>query len=297
MTMIGFDRFSACPAAPSVKAVSTQTITFANDVRICAQTFGDPADPAVVLAHGASASMLWWDAELCEQLARTGRFVVRYDQRDTGLSTTYPVGQPGYSMADLAHDLLELMDRLGIGKAHLVGCSAAGGLVLLLGVDHPERFHSLTFLDTTTGDSDLPPPTGHFPEGPDDLSDPDVQVEYVLEQVRAYDGVSPYFDEDAARALIQADVDRSKDLRPALTNPYLIEISEPRNGGFAEIALPTLVLHGELDPMFPLPHGEAIARAVPGARLVVLEGQGHDLLRHSWDTFVSALAVHTSRRS
>jgi len=273
----------------------TETIALSRDVRICVQTFGDPADPAIVLAHGASASMLWWDAELCQRLADAGRFVVRYDQRDTGLSTTYPIGEPGYSHADLAADVLGIMDHLGIEKAHLVGCSMAGGLVLLLGVDHPERFHSLTFMDTTTGAADLPPATAQFPAEPDDLGDRDAQVQYVLDQVRAYDGVSPHFDEAAARALIEADVERSTDLRAALTNPYLIEFSTPEGGGFADVALPTLVLHGELDPVFPLAHGEAIANAVPGARLVVLAAQGHDLLPPNWDTFVTALVEHTSR--
>lgn len=274
--------------------MTTTTITLSDNVRICLQTFGDPAAPAIVLAHGASASMLWWDAELCRQLADAGRFVVRYDQRDTGLSSTYLIGEPGYSQVDLAHDVLGIMDHLGIEKAHLVGCSMAGGLALLLGIDHPERLHTLTFMDTTTGDADLPKMTAQFPDKPDDLSDRDVQAQYVLDQVRAFDGVSPHFDEAATRALIEADVDRSGDLRPALTNHYLIHFSEPRGGGFADIAVPALVLHGELDPVFPLPHGEAIASAVPGARLVVLQAQGHDLLPHNWDTFVEALVEHTA---
>lgn len=257
--------------------------------------FGDSADPAIVLVHGASASMLWWDAELCQRLADCGRFLIRYDQRDTGLSTTYPVGEPGYSFGDLARDVLGIMDDIGIEQAHLVGCSMAGGLVLLLGLDHPDRFHTLTFMATSTGDPELPPMTVTSPEIPEGLSEPDVQVRYVLEQVRAYDGVSPHFDEAAARALIEADVERCTDLRPALINPYLIEFTKPRKGGFADISLPTLVLHGVLDPVFPLPHGESIARTVPGARLVVLPEQGHDLLPHNRDVFVAALVEHTNR--
>lgn len=275
--------------------MSTQTITTSDGVNLCVETFGDPADPAIVLAHGASASMLWWEAELCQRLADAGRYVVRYDQRDTGQSTTYPVGEPGYAQTDLAQDVLAIMDHLGVDQAHLVGCSMAGGIVLLLGVDHADRFLTLTFMDTTTGDAELPSPTVEFPSRPDDLSTRDAQVAYVLDSIRAYDGVSPYYDDDAARALVQADVDRSTNLVAALTNPFLIEFSGPRHGGFADITQPTLVLHGELDPALPLAHGEAIARAVPGARLVVFEGQGHDLLPHHWDTFVDAVVEHTSR--
>jgi pimeloyl-ACP methyl ester carboxylesterase len=278
-----------------VSRVTTETAHLPCGVDICLETFGDSGGPAVVLAHGASASMLWWEAELCQRLADRGRFVVRYDQRDTGRSTTYPVGAPGYSQTDLAEDVLGVMDHLGIAQAHLVGCSMAGGLVLLLGVDHPDRFLSLTFMDTTTGDPELPEPTVPFPDRPDDLSRRDTQIAYVLDQIRAYDGVSPYYDDDTARALVEADVDRSVDLQAALTNPFLIEFSGPQNGGFEDVSQPTLVLHGELDPALPLAHGEAIARAVPGARLVVFEGQGHDLLRHHWDTFVDVVVEHTAR--
>ena len=231
--------------------MSPQTITLPDGVRLCVETFGDPADPAVVLAHGASASMLWWEAELCQRLADAGRFVVRYDQRDTGRSTIYPVGEPGYGQTELAHDVLAIMDHLGTGQAH--------------------------------------------PDRPDDLSTREAQVAYVLDETRAYDGVSPYYDDETARTIIEADVDRSRNFVAALTNPFLIELSEPRHGGFADLTQPTLVLHGELDPVLPLAHGEAIARAVPGARLVVFEGQGHDLLRHHWDTFVDAIVEHTTR--
>src|SRR5690349_4154530 len=208
-------------STPTVEGMSPQTITLHDGVNLCLETFGDPADPAIVLAHGASASMLWWEADLCQRLADAGRFVVRYDQRDTGRSTTYPVGAPGYAQTDLAGDVLAIMDHLGIDQAHLVGCSMAGGIVLLLGVDHPERFRTLTFMDTTTGDPGLPAPTVEFPERPDGLSTREAQIAYVLDQVRAYDGVSSYYDDDAARAIVEADVDRSTDLVAALTNPFL----------------------------------------------------------------------------
>ena len=275
--------------------MSEQIITLPDGIHLCVETFGDPAHPAVVLAHGASASMLWWEAGLCRRLADAGRFVIRYDQRDTGRSSTYPVGKPGYRQVDLAEDVLAIMDHLDVEQAHLVGCSMAGGIVLLLGVDHADRFRTLTFMDTTTGDPDLPGPTVGFPERPDDLSSRESQVAYVMDQIRAYDGVSPYYDDAAARRLVEADVDRSTNLVAALTNPYLIEFSGPEQGGFGDVTHPTLVLHGELDPVLPLAHGEAIARAVPGARLVVFEGQGHDLLEHHWDTFVDAVAEHTAR--
>src|SRR5258707_1187351 len=101
----------------------------ANGVELCVETFGDAADPAVLLVHGASASMMWWEEELCRRIAAGGRYVVRFDNRDTGRSVSYPAGRPGYAMRDMAGDAVGILDALGIGRAHLVGRSMAGGIV------------------------------------------------------------------------------------------------------------------------------------------------------------------------
>jgi len=266
-----------------------------NDTRLCVETFGATGDPAILLMAGASASMLWWDADLCRRLAGHGRLVIRYDQRDTGRSTTYPRGEPGYSMTDLATDALGILDALGARRAHVVGASMAGGAALILGVDHPDRVASLTFQGTTTGDPELPPMEGTPHDLPANLDDRDALVEYVLESVRSCDGVAPGYDERAFRALIEADADRSTDFAASLINPFRMDVTGPRNGGFADLTMPVLVVHGERDPVFPLPHGEAIAAAAPDAELLELPDAGHDLLRSSWDVYIPALIRHTSR--
>ncbi|QSR25114.1 alpha/beta hydrolase [Nocardioides aromaticivorans] len=271
--------------------MNPETLYDVNGVTLCAQTFGDPADPAVLLIHGASASMLWWEEELCRRIARTGRFVIRYDQRDTGRSSTFPVGEPGYGLRDLAADAIGLLDALGVDRAHVVGRSMSGGVALVLAVDHPERVRSLTLVSTTTGE--LPMGDLDFPEEPD-ASDPAAVVEYVVDAVRAYAGASPHFDEDAVRALATEDVGRARDIAATLVNHYAMDFSGPAGGGFADIRVPTLVVHGELDPAFPLAHGEALRDAVPGARLVVLPGSGHDVAPPVWDLFVDALAEVTA---
>ncbi len=273
----------------------TESVVEVNDVRLCVETFGSAGYPAILLVAGASASMLWWDAELCGRLADNGRYVIRYDQRDTGLSTTYPRGEPQYSMTDLALDCLAILNALGVEKAHVVGASMSGGTVLILGVDHPARVATLTFQSTTTGDPDLPPMEGSGSELPDDLDDQEALIEYVMDSVRACDAVSPDYDEPAARALVEADAARATDFGASLVNPFRIDTPGPQNGGFADLTTPVLVVHGEHDPVFPLPHGEAIASAVPDGELVVLSGAGHDLLRASWDVYVPALIRHTSR--
>lgn len=264
-----------------------------NGVELCVEPFGDRAAPAIVLVAGAAASMLWWDAELCEQIAARGRHVIRYDHRDTGRSTCYPPGQPGYSFSDLPLDVLGIQDALGIERAHVVCQSMFGGCGLVLGVDHPDRVASLTFVSTSTGADDLPPPKGLAMPAEPDSSDAAAVVEYVVAGARAFAGGSPYFDEAAIRALAERDVARARNYASTLVNHYAIEPDGPARGGFGDIAAPTLVVHGDHDPFLPLPHGEALRDAIPGAELLVLKGAGHDLPRPVWDDFVSALVRHT----
>jgi pimeloyl-ACP methyl ester carboxylesterase len=265
-----------------------------NGVELCVETFGDRAAPAIMLVAGAAASMLWWDAELCERIAVRGRFVVRYDHRDTGRSTCYPPGQPAYSFTDLALDVLGIQDALGIERAHVVCQSMFGGIGLILGVDHPDRVASLTFVSSSTGAGDLPPPSsGLAMPGEPDSSGTAAVVEYVVTGARAYAGGWPYFDEAAIRALAERDVARARSYASALVNHYAIEFDGPARGGFGDIAAATLVVHGDHDPFLPLPHGEALRDAIPGAELLVLEGAGHDLPGPVWGDFVSALVRHT----
>jgi pimeloyl-ACP methyl ester carboxylesterase len=264
-----------------------------NGVELCVETFGDASDPAILLIHGACASMLWWEEELCELIASQQRFVIRFDNRDTGRSTTFPVGHPGYSLRDMANDAVGILDALGISRAHIVGRSMAGGTTLILGVDHPDRVASLTFVSTTTGDAALPPMSDTFleavSEGPD-LSSADAIVESIVSVIRAYHDGSAFFDEQATRALARRDLARSRDIAAAMTNHFLIDVNGPAMGGFGDIKAPTLVIHGELDPVFPIEHGQALQRAVPGAELLVLQGAGHALPRQRWGVFVSAIA-------
>jgi pimeloyl-ACP methyl ester carboxylesterase len=261
---------------------------------LCVETFGDRTHPAIVLVAGSAASMLWWDAELCERIAVRGRFVVRYDHRDTGRSTSYPPGRPTYSFTDLTRDVLGIQDALGIERAHVVCQSMFGGTGLILGVDHPDRVASLTFVSSSTGADDLPPPSSDLamPAEPD-TSDAAAVVAYVVAGAKAYAGGSPYFDEAAIRTLVEQDVARARNYASTLVNHFAIEPDGPVRGGFGDIAAPTLVVHGDHDPLLPLPHGKALRDAVPGAELLVLEGAGHDLPKAVWDDFVSALVRHT----
>ena len=278
---------------------NNERIIEANGVELCIETFGDPADPAILLIHGACASMLWWEEDLCEQIAAGNRFVIRYDNRDTGRSINYPPGQPGYSLSDMTKDAIGILDVLGIERAHLVGRSMAGAIAFSAGVDHADRVASLTFVTTTPGDDDLPPMSDEFlayTSNNPDPSDAEAVVEFVVGLMKAYSGGSPYFDPDGMRAIAERDVARTKNTATALTNHFLIDFDGPTVGGFGDIAAPTRVVHGELDPVFPLPHGEALRDAIPGAQLLVLENAGHEVPRPLWNVFVPALVRHTAGR-
>ena len=270
-----------------------------NDAELCFETFGDATHPAVLLIAGAASSMDRWEGPFCARLAAAGRYVIRYDQRDTGGSTTYPPGRPGYTSDDLIADALALLDQLGIARAHFAGISMGGGIVQRIAVDHPERVLSITLMSTSPagpGDRDLPPMSDElravFTEEPvePDWSDRDAAIAYLLEGERPYTGARG-LDEGAMRALIARAYDRSPS--PASANNHFVLEGSEMERGLGEIAVPALVIHGTDDPLFPLPHGEALAREIPGARLLVLDGLGHEFPRSAWDEVLPALVAVT----
>ncbi len=281
-------------------------IVNANGVELCIETFGDPADPAILLIHGAGNSMLSWDEELCERLAAGHRFVIRYDMRDAGRSVTYAPGAPRYAFDDLVEDAVGLLDTLGIASAHIVGLSVGGAIAQRLALDHPERVASLTLASTTPGQPgheqpDLPGATAelvaYFADEPPapDWGDRAAAIEYIVETERPF---SPRFDEAAMRALAARVVDRSVDVAASLTNVFRLEPGEPWRDRLGEIAVATLVVHGVDDPLFQHAHGVALAEEIPGAELLSLEHTGHEYFpRATWDLVVPAILAVSDRGS
>jgi pimeloyl-ACP methyl ester carboxylesterase len=274
-------------------------------VDLCVETFGDRADPALLLIAGATSSMDQWDDELCRRLAAGGRFVVRYDQRDTGRSVSYPAGSPGYTFDDLAADALGLLDVFGLARAHLVGISMGGAVAQTLALRHPDRVASLTLLSTSPvtrspGSPALPPSSpelqARFADPPPepDWSDRAAVIDYLVEGQRPFEARSRSFDEAAVRALAGRIVDRTTNLAAAMTNHWLLG-GEPVTGQLGDVRAPTLVLHGAEDPLFAVAHAEALTREIPGARLILLERTGHEFpRRHIWDQVVPAVLAHTA---
>jgi pimeloyl-ACP methyl ester carboxylesterase len=272
----------------------------ANGVELCTESFGDPADPPILLIMGIGASMLWWEEGFCQRLADEGRFVLRYDHRDTGRSVSYEHGRPRYTGSDLVADAAGVLDAYEIPAAHVVGVSAGGAFAQLLALDFPDRVRSLVLISTSRalpGERKLPPPTDEFGRfvatAQVDWSDADSVVEYMVGYTRMLAGGKRPFDEAAVRDLVRRDVQRARDFT-AVRNHDVIPDDERSRGPLSSIAVPTLVVHGTADPMFPPAHGEALADEIPGARLLTLEGAGHGVDRADWETLVRAIAEHTA---
>jgi pimeloyl-ACP methyl ester carboxylesterase len=271
----------------------------ANGVELCTEAFGDPADAPILLIMGIGASMLWWEEDFCWMLAGAGRFVIRYDHRDTGRSVTYEPGRPEYTGADLTADAVGVLDGFGIPAAHLVGVSAGGGIAQEVALDSADRVLSLILISTspaTPSDHDLPPPTPEFGRfvatAEVDRSNPDSVIEYLVDYSRILAGGERAFDETRVRELVRRDIERARDFA-AVQNHNLMSHGEGSPKPLSSITSPTLVIHGTADPMFPIEHGEALAEEIPGARLLRLEGAGHGVDRADWEVVVEAILEHT----
>jgi pimeloyl-ACP methyl ester carboxylesterase len=269
-----------------------------NGAQLCAETFGDEADPAVLLVMGAAASMDRWEAPFCERLAAAGRYVIRYDHRDTGGSTTYPPGRPGYTGDDLVRDAVAVLDHLGVERAHVVGMSMGGALVQRIAIEFPERVRSITLMSTSfaaSGGPDLPGPSEALsappPEEPD-WANREAAIAYLLEVERPYAG-SRGVDDASMRELLGRVYDRSTDMASA-NNHYAADSSEMAFERIAEIRVPALVIHGTDDPLFPPAHGEALAATIPGAKLLIIDDLGHEVPRWAWDEILPALVEITA---
>jgi pimeloyl-ACP methyl ester carboxylesterase len=273
----------------------------ANGVELCTEPFGDVADPPILLIMGVGGSMLWWEEGFCRMLADGGRFVIRYDHRDTGRSVTYEPGRPKYIAADLVADAAGVLDAYGLPAAHVVGVSAGGAFAQLLALDFADRVLSLVLISTSPavpGERELPPPTEEFTRfvttAKLDRWDAGSAIEYLVHYSRVLAGGQRPFDETAARELVRRDLERARNFAAA-QNHDAIPDDERSREPLSSITLPTLVIHGTADPMFRPEHGEALAEQIPTARLLTLEGAGHGVHRADWEAIVSAIVEHTDQ--
>lgn len=271
-----------------------------NGVDLCVDAVGDPADPAILLIAGLGSSMDWWEEEFCERLAAGGRFVIRYDHRDTGQSASYPAGAPGYTGADLAADAVGVLDAFGRRSAQLAGISMGGALAQQVALAHPDRVDALVLFSTSPAvpvGSELPAMSEELrawfaAEVPEpDWTERDAVIDYLTAYERQLEGAE-YFDEPHVRALAARIFDRTRDMAASMTNHALAGEGDLARGPLGGITAPVLVVHGTADPMFPFGHAEALAREIPQAELLPLEGAGHQVPpRPCWPSVMTAMLM------
>ena len=284
-----------------------ERLAAANGLTLCYQTFGAPSDPPILLVMGLGAQMIWWEDDLCESLAARGFHVVRFDNRDVGKSTQidapppdlarafagFASFRPPYTLEDMARDTVGLLDALKIPNAHVVGASMGGMIAQLVAIHFPERVKTLTSIMSNTGSRGLPGPrpevwsamTAPPPRTVDEYIEANVKLSRLL---RGYDDAG-----EARDARARAERSASRGLCPAggLRQSAAILAGEATaRRRSVRWNIPTLVIHGVDDPLVTVESGRATARAIPGAKLVLLERMGHTLPRALWPTFVEAIA-------
>ena len=288
-----------------------------NGIDVCFETLGDDGDPTLLLVNGLGVQMIGYDTELCESLVALGLRVVRFDNRDVGLSTHFheaaepdlataflaalggsPVAST-YTLSDMAADAVGVLDHLGVDAAHLAGASMGAMVAQTVAIEHPQRVLSLTSIMSNTGEP------GHGMPNPDLLvevgpllaapaEEREARIEASLAISRAI-GAGDGWDEDRARARATIQVDRCHD--PAGVRRQLLAIfaSGSRADGLAELSVPTTVLHGDRDRLIDISGGRRTAELVPDAEFHRIEGMGHDMAPTYWPRIVDAISAAIER--
>ncbi|MEU9002110.1 alpha/beta hydrolase [Streptomyces sp. NPDC059982] len=274
-------------------------------IEVAYERFGDPRDPAVLLIMGIALQMLGWPEGFCAELAARGVQVIRFDNRDVGLSSHFPdapvpdvraalagdLSSVSYNLSDMAADSIGLLDALGIDGAHLVGLSMGGAIAQTAALEHPGRVRSLTSMMSSTGDPRVGRPK---PEALGALAGPvaterEEVVERMVRTVRVLGSPGFPFDEAAVRDRARRSFDRAHDPLGVARQAAAAIASGDRTARLASLTVPTLVIHGSDDVMCDVSGGRATAGAVPGAEFVTFEGMGHDLPRALWPEIASLI--------
>ena len=285
----------------------------ANGIELVYETFGDPTDPPLLLVMGLGAQMIAWDTEFCELLAAGGRYVIRFDNRDIGLSTHFdghdvdmgalmaamtgagPSPDVPYLLSDMAADAVGLLDALEIDAAHIVGASMGGMIVQTMAIEHPGRVRSLTSIMSTSGERD------YMQSSPEALAvlltpAPTDRDGYIASAPNAAVISSKrYFDADRAKERAAVAYDRSFYPEGMARQFAAIQASGDRAEGLRSLSTPTLVIHGSDDTLIMPPGGFRTAELVPGADLLMLGDMGHDLPEALWPMVTNAILAHTAR--
>ena len=283
-----------------------------NGIELCYQEMGDPEGEPLLLVMGLATQMIAWDETFCGMLADRGFRVVRFDNRDIGRSTKLKAaglprrgdlmlgrggGRAAYLLRDMAADTAGLMDHLEIDAAHVVGASMGGMIAQTTAIEHPERVLSLVSIMSTTGSRRVGRPSyrtfgilfGRPPQGRD------AAIERAVRTFKTIGSPGYPFEEERVRQIAGRSYDRGHHSPGVLRQLHAITASGDRTATLGRLDVPALVIHGASDPLVHPSGGRATARAIPGARLEMIEGMGHDLPRQLWPDFVEKIAANAAR--
>ncbi|WNG17971.1 alpha/beta fold hydrolase [Cystobacter fuscus] len=290
-----------------------------NGIELWTESFGEPGHPPILLVMGASAQGLLWPEEFIGLLVAGGRYVIRYDHRDTGQSTCLDFQKNPYTLEDLAQDALGVLDAYGIAAAHLVGASLGGMICQLVSTLHPERVLSLSVMMSTplrpgimetfqqafqgkTPEGALPPPAPRaiqvqLAAASNPPRNREESIDLQVKMARAMAASAAPFDEQECRRTVERMLERARNPAAAMNHGFVPSPTQAQAEALKHLRVPTLVIHGTDDPMFPSAHGVAVAERISGAKLLMLEGMGHDLPRPLFGEISRALLTHTGARA
>jgi len=283
------------------------------NISICYETFGKPTNPCVILVMGITAQLIHWPTELTQGLANADFQVITFDNRDVGLSSYYDhletpsladaitikeqgkLFKPPYTLNDMAQDIITLMDGLKIKNAHIIGISMGGQIAQIFALEHPERILSLTLIATSNGDPKLPPPK---PEVLDfffmpnsSKTDPETSINQHLKQYKLYNHPDDInikmmrkLHEKAYQRAYHPEGNQRQLLAMMFTAPWDKKINK--------IQIPSLVIHGNYDPVVPLEHGKQLAKCLPNSRLEIIENMGHGIPERVYLILLELLKEH-----
>lgn len=273
------------------------------DVSLYYETFGSPRSPALLLVNGLGSQCISYDTDWCRMFVDAGFFVLRFDNRDVGLSTKFDgaaggpdrAGEPLYTLTDMAGDALSILDAAGVDRAHVMGVSMGGMIVQKMAILHPGRLLSVTSVMSTTGDPDVGRPA---PEALEFLLTPlppgrEEAIARHVAATRVY-GSPDHFDEERLRRRAAAAYDRANHPDGSAHQLQAILADGSRTDQLRQVRIPTLVLHGDRDRLVDISGGRRTAEAIPGARFVPLEGMGHDYPPAYWPRIVSLVSSHAA---
>ncbi len=295
-----------------------------NGVKIAYETLGDPSNDSIIFISGLGSQLVYWTDELCQEFIGRGFHIIRFDNRDVGLSHKTPGVPPSveeimqmpdfqapYNLSDMAADLVAVLDSVGVAQAHVVGTSLGGMIAQTVAIEHPGRVKTLTsIMSAPSRSSALPKENKEDEDGADaeeddgrdeavsasltmDMSDPSTYVDIQVEGYRVTSG--PHFDPVYQRKILQRSFDRCYHPDGWSYQMMAAAASGDRTELLGQLQMPTLVIHGGVDPLIPPMGGKATAAAIPGARLVIYDDMGHNLPRPRWGDIADEVAALAKR--